>query len=585
MAPHPKTVSDKIMTQLNAGQFKGAFKSAKVATRQFPKEAYFQNLAGLAQAQMGDERAAIPFFRQALKLSPGNRDVQNNLVQALISSGQNARALALLEKLLPKRPDTSHVLYLSGMARMRGGDHAGALTDLDNAVAQDPGNAAALNLRGVVHLEMKQEHEALADYEASLVIEPNAPDTLSNLSLLLGQLHRADEALAAAEKALEINPNHFTALENYAILLNQMGRRQEALETYERILSLYPHHAESLFELSHLHAPEDHAATMARVEAAIAKMPKSSPDMGFLAFAKASLFQEAGDIGASDKWYRKGNDAFARQRPFANDLAIAEHDDILSLFAKDTPLPEAPVQEPVPIFILGLPRSGTTLTEQMISSHPDVYGAGELAAAGRLGRAHLDAGGPFDAEAAARFADAYRAALPPIPGGIRAFVDKMPSNYRLIGMLLAAFPNCVILHMRRDPRDVGLSMWRTYFSSPAMSFTFDQKTIALQINLYRDYMDHWQARFGARITDVDYADLVTDAEAGSKRLAKACGLPWVADMALPERNRRTVRTASVNQVRQGVHTRSVGGWRAHRDTLSELLSGIDPARWPDLPPE
>lgn len=585
MAPHPRTVSEKIMAQLNAGQFKGAFKTAKAATRQFPKEAYFHNLAGLAQAQMGDERAAIPFFRQALKLAPGNRDVQNNLAQALISTGQNERALSLLEKLLPKRPDPSHVLYLSGMARMRSGDHPGALADLDQALIHDPGNAAALNLRGVVRLEMKQEQDALADYEASLAIEPNAPDTLSNLSLLLAQLHREEDAMAASEKALAINPNHFAALEGYAILLNQMGRRQEALATHERILSLYPHHAESLFEVSHLHAPEDHAATMARVDAAIAKAPKSSPDMGFLAFAKASLLQEAGDIDASDKWYRKGNDVFARHRPFANDLAIAEKDDILSLFADGAPLPEVPAQEPVPIFILGLPRSGTTLTEQMISSHPDVYGAGELAAAGRLARAHLDAGGPFDAEAAARFAQDYRAALPPMPEGTRAFVDKMPSNYRLVGLLLAAFPNCVILHMRRDPRDVGLSMWRTYFSSPAMSFTFDQAAIALQVNLYRDYMDFWRTRFGARITDVDYADLVADPEGGSKMLAKACGLSWAEDMALPERNRRAVRTASINQVRQGVHTRSVGGWRDHRDALSELLSGIDPARWPDLPPE
>ncbi|MTJ05309.1 MAG: tetratricopeptide repeat protein [Sediminimonas qiaohouensis] len=585
MAPHPQTVSEKIMTQLNAGQFKGAFKTAKAATRQFPKEPYFYNLAGLAQAQMGDERAAIPFFRQALKMAPGNRDVQNNLVQALISTGQNARALSLLEKLLPKRPDTSHVLYLSGMARMRSGDYPGALADLDKAVAEDPRNAAALNLRGVVRQEMKQEQEALTDYEASLAIEPNAPDTLSNLSLLLGQLHREEDALAASEKALAINPNHFAALEGYAILLNQMGRRQEALATHERILALFPHHAESLFEVSHLHAAEDHDATLARVDAAIAKVSKSSPDMGFLAFARASLLQQAGDIDGSDLWYRKGNDVFARHRPFAKDLAIAEKDDILSLFAGGPPLPDGQAQEPVPIFILGLPRSGTTLTEQMISSHPDVYGAGELATAGRLAHAHLDAGGPFDADAAARFAQDYRAALPAMPEGTRAFVDKMPSNYRLVGMLLAAFPNCVILHMRRDPRDVGLSMWRTYFSSPAMSFTFDQAAIALQINLYRDYMDHWKAMFGARISDVDYADLVTNPEGGSKMLAEACGLSWVEDMALPERNRRAVRTASVNQVRQGVHTRSVGGWRDHRDALSELLTGIDPARWPDLPPD
>jgi Flp pilus assembly protein TadD len=586
MAPNPRTLADKITAQLGAGQFKAAFKTARAATKQFPKEAYFQNLAGLAQARMGDERTAITHFRQALKLAPGNRDVQNNLVQALISTGQNKRALSLLEKLRDKRPDTGHVLFLTGMARMRDGDYPGALADLDAALDHDPRHAAALNLRGVVRVELRQEAQALDDYRASIEIEPNAPDTLSNLSLLLGRMDRVEEAFAASEKALVINPQHFPALEGYSILLNQMGRRDEAIAAYERMLALAPHHAESLFELARLLGHEHHDDIMARVEAALAKARKGAPDIGFLAFAKAQLLERAGDVAASDDWYRKGNESFARQRPFAAELAIAERDEVLELFPDNAPLPQAPLSDgPLPVFILGLPRSGTTLTEQMLSAHPEVFGTGELAMAGRLARAHIDSGAPFDAGAAERFAQAYRAELPQMPAGTRAFTDKMPSNYRFVGMLLAAFPNCVILHMRRDPRDVGLSMWRTYFSSPAMAFTFDQAAIATQINLYRDYMDHWKAGFGDRIVDVDYADLVTNPEAASKRLAQVCGLSWVPEMGQPERNRRTVRTASALQVREGVHTRSVGGWRAHRAAIATLLDGIDRARWPDLPPE
>lgn len=585
MAPNPRQLADRIMAQLDAGQFKAAFKGARAACKQFPKEAFFHNLAGLAQARMGDERTAITHFRQALKLAPGNRDVQNNLVQALISTGQNARALSLLEKLRDKRPDTAHVLFLTGMARMRDGDYPGALADLDAALGHDPHHAAALNLRGVVRVELRDEARALEDYRASLEIEPNAPDTLSNTSLLLARMDLTEEALAASERALAINPRHFLALEGYAILLNQVGRRDEAIAAYERMLELAPNHAESLFELARLLPPERHDEITARIDAALSRLRKDTPDIGFLAYAKAQLLERGGETVASDDWYQRGNDAFARQRPFSTQMAVRERDDMLALFPDDAPLPQATAQDPVPIFILGLPRSGTTLTEQMISAHPEVFGAGELATAGRLARDHLDSGAPFDADAAARFAQEYRAALPDMPAGTRAFIDKMPSNYRLVGMLLAAFPGCVILHMRRDPRDVGLSMWRTYFSSPAMSFTYDQAAIAVQINLYRDYMDYWQALFGDRITDVDYADLVANPADGSKRLARACGVSWVPEMALPERNRKPVRTASALQVREGVHTRSIGGWRAHRAALATLLDGIDPARWPDLPPD
>jgi hypothetical protein len=169
-----------------------------------------------------------------------------------------------------------------------------------------------------------------------------------------------------------------------------------------------------------------------------------------------------------------------------------------------------------------------------------------------------------------------------MPESTRAFVDKMPANYRLIGYLATALPEARFVHLLRDPRDVALSIWRTHFPAAAMGFTADLEAIAQMANLYRRYMAHWQALFPERILDVPYAELVQDIEGWSRRLAEHCGLDWVPEMAAPEKNPGAVRTASVNQVRQGVHSRSVGAWRKHAEALAPFVAALDPALWPEL---
>ncbi|SEQ00562.1 sulfotransferase [Thalassovita taeanensis] len=582
MAYNPHADADRIMAHLNAGQFKQAFKAAKAATKAYPREAYFANLAGTAQAQMGEEREAITWFQKALKLNPAHPDAQNNLIQALISTGQAKRALDLITRLLPKRPDRANMLYFQGLAQMNAGLPDAALASLDQALSLDPRQPRTLTLRGVLRSEAGDEDGAITDYQAALALNPKAPDTLSNLSTVLGRKHRMDDALAAVEKALALSPNHIASLQRHAVVLNELGRRTDAITAYRRLLIAAPNHPEALLELALLSPAEDRPALLNTVDAALRSTPKAAPAAPFLALAKANLLMKSadGDGTDADRWFQTANEGFARQRPFDPALAQAEFAAITARFANATDLPPAAAPEqPAPVFVLGLPRSGTTLTEQILTSHPALFGCGELATAGRLVRPLLEADTDFDPT---QFAQSYRAALPPMPEDTQGFIDKMPANYRYIGFLLTAFPNATILHITRDPRDVALSMWRTYFSSPAMAFTYDQRAMAAQINIYRRYMAHWQALFGGRITDISYETLVRDTENTSRTLAQACGVDWHPDMALPERNTAPVLTASVAQVREGVHDRSLGGWVRHKQALSQVIDNLDPALWPDL---
>lgn len=271
----------------------------------------------------------------------------------------------------------------------------------------------------------------------------------------------------------------------------------------------------------------------------------------------------------------------ARSRPFDAAHEAQQKEAILKLFVEGVPRSGAAksADAPAPIFVLGLPRSGTTLVEQIVTAHKGVTGFGELASAGRLAAEVIDKGAVFDPDA---FAALYRQALPKLENNSTMFVDKMPANYRYIGFLAEAFPDARFICLKRDPRDVALSMWRSYFPNHGMDFTFDLGAIAHVMNDFVAYMNHWHKLFPDRVLQIKYEDIVSDIDTASRDLAQFCGLEWDAAMAHPEQNTSAVRTASLTQVRQVVHTRSVGGWTRLKTQLAPFTQALDKSYWPDL---
>jgi hypothetical protein len=176
----------------------------------------------------------------------------------------------------------------------------------------------------------------------------------------------------------------------------------------------------------------------------------------------------------------------------------------------------------------------------------------------------------------------YLNALPALPTDAAAFVDKMPENFRFIGPILRAFPNAVVIEMQRDPRDVALSMWDSLFPTTAHAYANDFAWMAQHMNHYARVMADWRAAFGDRIHAVRYSDLVSDLDSTSRRLADLCGVSWDSAMLAPQDVIRPVLTASSQQVRAPVHTRSLGRWQGHTEQLAPLLDGLDRALWPDL---
>lgn len=580
---NPQLAAQQVIKLLNSRQFKSAYKSAMVAARQFPKTAFFLNIAGLAQIQMGLERDAIEVFRKGLRIEPGNQDIQNNLIQALTSTAQSERAIAMCDKLLPTRQQKSDLLYFKAMAQQNSGDVAGSEMTINLAITETPRVARLYNLRGVARYLQGKEPEATQDYRKALSLNPSSAETLVNLSLMLSRAGRTVEALEAADDALKLVPDYILAMQRRASVLTAQGRIEEATEALQKVLKKKPGDPETLLELSLIHLSVEGDDLIEQIDAALEQTPSASMSYAQLALARAKILLKRRKWEEADHWFKTGNAAWFRNQPYDLQATVSEYNRIIALTPQDMALPVgASGTSPRPIFVIGLPRSGTTLTEQILSSHPQVFGAGELSNAERSLRELFETGQPFDTDAARRFADTYRTALTTMPDETGWFVDKMPSNYRIAGMLAAAFPDAAIIHMRRDPRDVALSMWHTVLSNPNMGFSFDQETMARILNIYRQYMMHWQAHLGERILHVDYEDLVSDPQGQSRTLASFCGLDWVPDMANPERNESAVRTASFLQVRQPIHRQSVAKWKRHADSLGILIRGLDRDLWPEL---
>jgi hypothetical protein len=207
---------------------------------------------------------------------------------------------------------------------------------------------------------------------------------------------------------------------------------------------------------------------------------------------------------------------------------------------------------------------------------------GERAAAGILLKPLIDADLPFAAEAVAAFRAGDRRLLPELADGTTAYVDKMPENHRLVGFLKTAYPAARVINLRRDPRDIALSMWRGHFSGTALSYTYDLQAMAHRFNLYAETMAHWHAVCPEGLMDLSYEAMARDVEATSRTLAAFCGLDWTPAMARPDLSEAQVLTLSATQLRQPVHTRSIGKWRAHAEMLKPFVDGLDPALWPEL---
>lgn len=521
---------------------------------------------GNAQLAGGDPGAAADSYRQALAIDARLAEAHCNLGAALRSLGRLQDARRACEQALAIRPDFAIALCSLGELNRELGDSAQAAACCRRAIALAPQLAAAHNGLGNALLDLGAPGEAAASYRRALELDGEGDAARINLALALRQLGAGGEARSLCEAVLGRSPRSAPALVLLAELHTDGGDFEAARALLRRAVEADPRSAEAQAGFAYLGrmGEADAGWAAAALELASTAPPRQQIH---LRYALGKYHDDRGEWDAAFAQFALAHElqrgqgrAYDRREASARVDRLVRTQDaawLRRVRAQADPSPRA-------VFIVGMPRSGTSLVEQILASHPDVYGAGEL---------------PFWEAVAARGTDAddastggqYLAALPEAAGRAGRVTDKMPANYWHVGRIHAALPHARFIHVRRDPRDTCVSIFCQNFRN-AYPFAHDLEDLA---HCYRDYarlMQHWREALPAdTFLDVDYEDLVDDAEGGTRRMLGFLGLGWDARCLGFEHTRREVLTASKWQVRQKISRASVGRWRHYERHIGPLL--------------
>lgn len=547
-----------------------------------PRNPSAHNNLGNTCKRLGNIKGAEQHWQRALALNPNYAEPYSNLASLCKEQGQYDLSMDYGQRAIRLNPalhDAYINLAATETARWR---NAAAIGWLDALLRIAPDHAVALAARAGALKEMDRLDEALCDAARAVSLRPDNAEVQTAHGSVLLALGRFDEAIAAFDLALGLpSAIRERVLVSRAMAVQENGDSAAALQQLDAILAEFPDSAAALHGRADIVKFKADDPVIARMQALAGPGGvQSFSDRMSLHFALGKAFLDIGDSDAAFRHLDEGNamkrstiqyDPASISRWFAR-LAEAFSPSLLERFG------DAGAPSSSPIFVVGMPRSGTTLIEQILASHPQVEGAGELKYLSRIADQN---GGMPDALAgitAARLremGDAYLGAVAAISEGKPHVVDKMPANFMYVGLIRLILPNARIIHARRNPVDTCLSCYSKLFGGE-QSFAYDQAELGRFHRDYQGLMAHWQQVVPAsHFLEVDYEDVIGDIEAEARRMLDFLGLPWDPACLAFHETKRPVRTASVNQVRKPVYKTSAGRWREHAGNLQPLLAALE----------
>lgn len=543
---------------------------------------------GLQLVQSGHFAQALPVVLEANRRAPGDLPILHTLAQLLQQAGRGREAAERYRVAATIAPQEPGVLAGWARATLLIGDMAATVATLHDLLALASAQEAA---HAHLHALLRElDRPQLACALLQPLVERRPADTV--LLRLYARSLLDCERLADAQQALErhrdlLPADPYPHVELGRLALN-CGDTPAARHHFKAALRVDPDYAAALWNLAHLDGGKLDRATVTRIEDLIetSRDPKASAGLHDIL---ARHHDRVGAFKAATGHIRQANALMRSMSPpalaYEETRHAAEIDATLRYYTAQRlqRLRGSGNPDARPLFVVGLPRSGTTLLERMLAAHPAIAGIGEqgLAMASlQQAQAASQGSGEELAPVAVRAASAWhlqaldRAARRLGDAlGARHVVDKMPDNYLLAGWLRIAFPNAAIIHCVRDPRDVAFSCWFTQFA--AVPWSFDLGHIAHRIEQHRRLLHHWRSLPGNAIADIRYEALVADPERQLRRVLRAIGLEWHPDMLQFHRGRGFVGSASMHQVRQPLNTRSIARWRNYTHALRPVLRRLD----------
>ena len=419
-------------------------------------------------------------------------------------------------------------------------------------------------------------------------IEPDNPQSWIATAATAARLLRQDEALDAYETAAQLKPKEVPIRTSIGHLLKTLGRRAESEAAYKAALAIDPECAEAWWSLADLKNYAFSDAEVTEMQTVLAAHTRPRPGDAQIHFALGKAYEQRNEYDTAFAHYARGNAQRRREAPFDAD-AFERRSAAIQVFFDSTFFQRharTSVATVTPIFIVGLPRSGSTLIEQILASHPQVEGTMELPNILNLVR-DIDHQRParngypaelhsLEPEALIRLGERYLRETQVLRGTKPYFIDKLPNNFSHVGLIKAILPHAIVIDARRHPLDCCLSTFKQHFAE-GQTFSYDLTDLGRYYRCYLNLMAHWDAVLPGKVLRVQYEKLVNDPEAGIRRLLAHCGLPYDPACLSFHTTRRAVRTASAEQVRQPIYTSGLGYWRHFDAHLAPLKAALGDA--------
>lgn len=576
----------KAAQMVTSGQIDAGEETARRILQSHPQNAQAHYVVGLGFYMRKKYEDAVKAFTQAAKLAPGNPMIFSNLGESLRRMREPERALKAFQKSLQLLPNFN--MGLMGVANCFSDlkDSQKALSAFQRLLAAYPDFAPAYHYLGA-HLAKQEQHKrALPMLRKAVALRENYTDALMTLASTLESLDQVDEAVDILEDLLKDQPDNLAILLNLGNIRKTQGKMDEAEKHFNHVLELDPENLAVQYSISHGLTGEE----VGDVEALEKRFddPKMHKDARrALHFTVGKYYDDLGNYDKAFEHYKAGNDQDDRIEPYNSAGFSQMVDRMIKTFDEQAVKQRFGMgaETESPIFIVGMPRSGTTLTEQIISSHPDVYGAGELRNVGEIVKsiqmrlkdkaAYPESLRMLDPITACNLGERYLKETQELAESKKfaRITDKMPGNSTNIGLISLILPRARIIHCKRNPMDSCFSNFSHNF---AAVISYSRKLEDLG-NHYRDYhrlMEHWKQVLPISIMEVRYEDMVEDNEAMSRKLLEFCGLEWDERVLEFQKSERRVKTASTVQIRQPIYHSSVNRWRRYEKHLQPLYDTL-----------
>ena len=457
-----------------------------------------------------------------------------------------------------------------------------AIECYDQGIKIKPDYAMIYNNLGSIYQSKKEYTKAENYYKKSIELDNKIPEPQNNLGNLYLTLNNHRDAIVYFKNSINISPKFFVSHYNLGVIYKNMGKLKEAKKYLMEAVKLNPHFYtahRTLSELTKYTINDEHFITLKKLyeDPKVNKTQKTE-----LAFALGKASDDTGNFSKAFQYYNVGNRLRRKDIDFSLKIEEAKFASIKKIFNENlfNKFKQSGNLDSTPIFILGMPRSGTTLVEQILSSHPKVFGGDELYLLTDIIKKHFDnkAEGLFlneiiniNKENFIIIGEEYVNNLKKISNNLERVTDKLPINFKWIGIIKLILPNSKIVHCVRDPRDNCLSIFKNYFVNKKLNFAYDLEEISEFYNLYTNLMVHWKSKLPKFIIDIKYEKIINNPEQQIRSLLKACNLNWNDKCLKFYNNKRAVKTASDTQVRKKIYKSSVDSWKNYEKYVKDFF--------------